>query len=106
LFKLLPMTECIEVMSEALSALARGEVAQPLRTILKPSKVKGLLAMMPAFRAGNEPMFGLKAICVFPGNAAIGKDAHQGGVLLFSGETGEPLAIVNASALLRSAPPR
>jgi len=93
------MTECIEVMSEALSALARGEVAQPLRTILKPSKVKGVLAMMPAFRAGERPMFGLKAICVFPGNAAIDKDAHQGGVLLFSGETGEPLAMVNASAI-------
>jgi ornithine cyclodeaminase len=35
--QLLPMAECIEVMSEALSALARGEVSQPLRTILKPS---------------------------------------------------------------------
>jgi ornithine cyclodeaminase len=97
--QLLPMTECIEVMTEALSALARGSVAQPLRMILKPSAVKGVLAMMPAFRADNEPMFGLKAICVFPGNAAIGKDAHQGGVLLFSGETGEPLAMVNASAI-------
>jgi ornithine cyclodeaminase len=97
--QLLPMTECIEVMSEALSALARGEVSQPLRTILKPSEVMGVLAMMPAFRAGDKPMFGLKAICVFPGNAAIGKDAHQGGVLLFSGETGEPLAMVNASAI-------
>jgi ornithine cyclodeaminase/alanine dehydrogenase-like protein (mu-crystallin family) len=97
--QLLPMTECIEVMSEALSALARGEVAQPLRTILKPLEVKGVLAMMPAFRTGERPMFGLKAICVFPGNAAIGKDAHQGGVLLFSGETGEPLAMVNASAI-------
>ncbi len=97
--RLLPMTECIEVMSDALSALARDEVAQPLRTILKPSKVKGVLAMMPAFRAGERPMFGLKAICVFPGNAAIDKDAHQGGVLLFSGETGEPLAMVNASAI-------
>jgi ornithine cyclodeaminase/alanine dehydrogenase-like protein (mu-crystallin family) len=96
---LLPMSECIDVMSEALSALARGQVSQPLRTILKPSAVKGVLAMMPAFRAGDTPMFGLKAICVFPGNAAIGRDAHQGGVLLFSGETGEPLAMVNASAV-------
>lgn len=97
--RLLPMSECIEVMAEALRALARGEVTQPLRPILKPSAVKGVLAMMPAFRDGAKPMFGLKAICVFPGNAAIGKDAHQGGVLLFSGETGEPLAMVNASAI-------
>jgi ornithine cyclodeaminase/alanine dehydrogenase-like protein (mu-crystallin family) len=97
--RLLSIAECIEVMEQALSALARGEFSQPLRTIFKPDKVKGVLAMMPAFRAGQEPLFGLKAICVFPGNAAIGKDAHQGGVLLFSGETGEPLAMANASAI-------
>jgi len=44
-------------------------------------------------------VFGLKAICVFPENPAKGKDAHQGGVLLFSGESGEPLALMNASAI-------
>jgi ornithine cyclodeaminase len=43
--------------------------------------------------------FGLKAICVFPGNPAKGKDSHQGGVLLFSAETGELLAMMNASAI-------
>lgn len=93
------MQECIAVMEEALTALARGEAEQPLRTIFKPSDVRGVMAMMPAFRRGDEPLFGLKAICVFPGNASIGKDAHQGGVMLFSGETGELLALVNASAV-------
>jgi len=44
-------------------------------------------------------MFGLKAICVFPGNAATGLDAHQGGVMIFDGQTGVPLALVNASAI-------
>jgi ornithine cyclodeaminase len=97
--ELLPMSECISVMEEAFIALARGEVDQPLRTIFRPPNVKGVMAMMPAFRAGQFPLFGLKAICVFPGNAAIGKDAHQGGVMLFDGVTGELLALVNASAI-------
>lgn len=97
--ELLPMPECISVMEEAFIALARGEVDQPLRTIFRPQNVKGVMAMMPAFRAGQFPLFGLKAICVFPGNAAIGKDAHQGGVMLFDGVTGELLALVNASAI-------
>src|SRR5882672_4876635 len=97
--KLLPMPECISAMEQAFAALAGGEAQQPLRTIFRPPEVKGVLAMMPTFSASPSPMFGLKAICVFPGNAAIGKDAHQGGVLLFSGETGEPLAMVNASAI-------
>jgi len=97
--RLLPMTECISAMEEALSALARGEVHQPLRMVTKPAAARGVMALMPAFQAGNEPIFGLKAICVFPGNARIGKDAHQGGVLLFSGVTGELMAIMNASAI-------
>jgi ornithine cyclodeaminase/alanine dehydrogenase-like protein (mu-crystallin family) len=97
--ELLPMTECIELMSDALASLARGEVYQPLRTIIRPPDAWGLLGLMPAFRDGEHGAFGLKAICVFPGNPAIGKDAHQGGVLLFSQETGEPLALMNASEI-------
>src|SRR5947207_14895655 len=96
--QLLPMHECINVMEEAFTALARHEFHQPLRTIIKPPGVKGVMALMPTFRAGETPLFGLKAICVLPGNAEIGKDAHQGGVLLFDGTNGEPLAMVNASA--------
>src|SRR5260370_42695063 len=97
--QLLPMPECISAMEAALTAFARGEAHQPLRTIFRPPKAKGVMAMMPVFRHGEAPMFALKAICVFPGNAAIGKDAHQGGVMLFDGTTGELLALINASAI-------
>jgi len=97
--RLLPMAECIAVMEETFAALARDAFHQPLRTIVKPPEAKGVMALMPTFRAGDKPLFGLKAICVFPGNAAIGKDAHQGGVIIFDGANGEPLAIVNASAI-------
>jgi ornithine cyclodeaminase len=97
--ELLPMSECISLMEEAFISLARGEAHQPLRTIFRPPEVKGVMAMMPTFRERPSPLLGLKAICVFPGNAAIGKDAHQGGVMLFDGATGELLAVVNASAI-------
>src|SRR5438132_5412685 len=97
--QLLPMPECIVAMEAAFTSFARGESQQPLRTIFRPSKVNGVMAMMPAFRAGESPLFSLKAICVFPGNAAIGKDAHQGGVMLFDGTTGELRALINASAI-------
>jgi ornithine cyclodeaminase len=91
------MSDCIELMSDALAALARGDVFQPLRTIVRPPDARGLLGLMPAYRHGELGAFGLKAICVFPGNPSIGKDAHQGTVMLFSQETGEPLALMNAS---------
>jgi ornithine cyclodeaminase/alanine dehydrogenase-like protein (mu-crystallin family) len=97
--RLLPMAECIELMADALASLARGEVFQPLRTIIRPPDARGLLGLMPAYRHGEHGAFGLKAICVFPGNPAIGKDAHQGMVILFSRETGEPLALMNASQI-------
>ena len=97
--ELLPMTDCIELMADALTALARGEVFQPLRTIIRPPEARGLLGLMPAFRAGERGAFGMKAICVFPENPAQGKDAHQGAVMLFSRETGEMLALMNASEI-------
>src|SRR2546429_1989294 len=97
--KLLTINECIDFMEEAFIGLAPGEFEQPLRTIVRPPDVKGVLAMMPSYRGGEQPMFGLKAICVFPGNAAIGKDAHQGSVILFDGTTGEMRLIANASAV-------
>src|SRR5437899_199389 len=96
---LLPMQECIDVMAEALSALTLGIVYQPLRMVIRPEKAAGLMALMPAYRCGEAAAYGLKAICVFSGNPAKGKDSHQGCVMLFSGETGELLALMNASAI-------
>jgi ornithine cyclodeaminase/alanine dehydrogenase-like protein (mu-crystallin family) len=95
--ELLPYDECAEVMRRALAELARGSLQQPLRTIVRPAGAAGFMALMPAYARGTA--YGLKALCITPGNPAIGKDAHQGGVLLFAGDTGEPLAMVNASAV-------
>lgn len=97
--QLLPMKECIMVMREALIKLASGEVHQPLRTIIRPPGAAGVMGLMPSYISGDHAAYGLKAICVFPGNPAKGKDAHQGTVLLFSAETGELLAMMNASAI-------
>jgi ornithine cyclodeaminase len=98
---LLPMDECIGVMAEAMAALARGQVIQPARVMVRPAGGQGLMLAMPAHVApdGAAPFYGLKAVLVHHGNAALGKESHQGAVLLFSGETGEPLAVMNASAI-------
>jgi ornithine cyclodeaminase/alanine dehydrogenase-like protein (mu-crystallin family) len=101
--QLLPMKECIAVMRVALVALAAGEAHQPLRTIIRPPDAKGVMGLMPAYISGgtsdHQAAFALKAICVFPGNPARDMDSHQGAVLLFSAETGELLAMMNASAI-------
>ncbi len=96
---LLPYSRCIDLMADALASLARGQVHLPLRMIVRPPDAKGLMALMPAYRSGEGSAYALKAICVFAQNPAIGKDAHQGAVLVFSPETGELLAVINASAI-------
>ena len=97
--ELLTMPECIAAMEDALAALARGEVHQPLRSVIRVPNAAGFLGLMPGYRGGATPFFGLKEVCVFPENPKRGLDTHLGAVLLHSGETGELLAIANASAI-------
>lgn len=93
--ELLTMRECITVMEEALADLARGKVTNPLRHMIRGEGTSGILGLMPAFRGD----YGLKEICVYPGNPARGLDTHLGLVILHDGETGAPKAIMNASAI-------
>ena len=57
--RLLPMGECIEVMAEALASLARGEVHNPLRFVVRPNDAPSLMGLMPAYRGGETPLWGL-----------------------------------------------
>jgi ornithine cyclodeaminase/alanine dehydrogenase-like protein (mu-crystallin family) len=97
--RLLAMDDCIELMAGALADLARGQSWQPLRFVVRPPEEQSLMGLMPAHRSSPEPAYGLKTVCIFPGNPARGLDPHQGGVMLFDGETGELRAFVDASAV-------
>jgi ornithine cyclodeaminase/alanine dehydrogenase-like protein (mu-crystallin family) len=97
--ELLTMEECIAVMEDALTALGRGEVTNPLRQKLHGEGAPGVLGLMPAWRGGAMPYYALKEVCVFPGNPKLGLDTHVGAVILHSGENGLPLAFVNASSI-------
>jgi ornithine cyclodeaminase/alanine dehydrogenase-like protein (mu-crystallin family) len=96
---LLDMPSCIEAMEEVLASLARGELYNPLRSIAGPDGVDTLLGLMPAYRNAPTKAYGLKEIVVVPTNPARGLDTHMGAVLLHDGETGELLAIMNASPI-------
>jgi ornithine cyclodeaminase/alanine dehydrogenase-like protein (mu-crystallin family) len=54
---------------------------------------------MPTHRGGSERIYGLKTVVVVPDNSARGLDPHQGTVTLFDGETGQTIAVVNASPI-------
>jgi len=95
--ELLGYRECADLMRHAVAELARDQIQQSLRTIVRPRDAAGFMALMPAYSPAVG--YGLKALCITPGNPAAGRDAHQGAVLLFAAGTGEPLALVNASAV-------
>jgi ornithine cyclodeaminase/alanine dehydrogenase-like protein (mu-crystallin family) len=98
----LPPDDCAEAMAEVLADRARGETYMPLRWVVRPPEAGGTLALMPAWRSeadARPSVYSLKALCVMPGNARRGLDAHQGVVTLFDGQTGTPLAVLDASAV-------
>jgi alanine dehydrogenase len=95
---LLPMRVCMDLMEQGLTALARGEALNPLRTIMRLAGGKGLLGMMPA-SLETPGVFGLKVIGVLPSNHGTDYESHQGIVLLFDAERGLPLAILDASEI-------
>ncbi len=91
--------QCADAMRDALMARARGEFYQPLRSVFKAPDPGGLIVLMPAYQQNVSAGYGLKAINVVHGNPARGLDSHQGIVLLSDSETGEPVAVLNASAV-------
>ena len=97
--ELLDPQGCVDAMEAALVALARGEVHLPLRPMVRPPGEDTLLAMMPAHRGGDRPLYGLKTIALAPDNPARGLDPHQGTVSLFDGATGQTVAIMNATPI-------
>jgi ornithine cyclodeaminase len=96
--QLLPMAACIELMAQTLATLARDEAVNPLRHLLRLPDRSGLMGMMPAYLA-NINAVGIKVITVFPRNEEEQHDSHQGGVMLFDGQQGRPLALVDAGAI-------
>lgn len=96
--QLLPMSECVEVMSEALMTLARGDAVLPLRTMVRLPDRPGLLGLMPAY-LGAPRVMGLKVVTVMPGNHGTAYDSHQGAVLIFEVEHGRPLAIIDGTSV-------
>jgi ornithine cyclodeaminase len=97
--ELLDMESCVEAMEEVLAALARGELHNPLRSIARAPGAETLLGLMPSYRGSATPAYGLKEIVVVPSNPTRGLDTHMGSVLLHDGETGELLAVMNASPI-------
>jgi ornithine cyclodeaminase len=92
------MPAAVPLMREALSTLARGDAVLPLRSMVKLPDGHGILGLMPGY-LGAPQAFGLKVVSVMPGNHGTAYESHQGVVMLFGVEHGEPLAVIDAAAI-------
>lgn len=89
------------------AAFAKGAVAPPRHhhAVTLAERPEATLLLMPAWeaRAPGSPdagrYIGIKCVTVFPDNAARGKPAVLGTYLLLSAETGETLAVMDATRL-------
>ena len=72
---------CIPIVRQAMVAFSKGETKQLLRSIIPLSEGR-LFGVMPGAMGAHGP-FGAKVISVFNENAALGRQSHQGLVLLF-----------------------
>jgi len=88
---------CIPIVRAAMIAFSRGETRQHLRSIIPLSEGR-LFGIMPGAMGGDGP-FGAKLISIFAGNAAKGRQSHQGLVVLFDPETGAPVCVVDAGEI-------
>lgn len=86
---------------DALAEAFRGEITVPVRhhhAIPRPGADATLL-LMPAWTQSGELYLGCKIVTVFPDNAKSGRPSLYGQYLLLSGETGEPLALIDGRVL-------
>jgi ornithine cyclodeaminase len=87
---------------DALEAAFRADIETPLRhshMIAQPSGSEAKFLLMPAWTNSGERFLGCKLVSVFPDNARLGKPSVYGSYLLMSGDTGEPLALMDGTAL-------
>ena len=93
---LLSMPRAIELMRSAFADLSAGKVDSPVRTIL--TNEAGTVLYKPAYSAANN-IFCAKVVSVFAGNVERGLPVTPGLIVVNDGETGMPVALMEAGYL-------
>ena len=97
--RLLNYRDCIPVVRSAMAALSAGLTRQMLRQVI-PIAGENVLSAMAGVMA-PELGFGAKIISVFPRNSRMDRQSHQGVVVLFDANSGEPACVLHAGEITR-----
>jgi alanine dehydrogenase len=92
---LLDLDALRDTVAGAMRAVSEGRVSMPPR-IAATLPERGLVAAMPAYLPDSEQV-AVKLVSLFPGNTTL--PTHQALVVVFSPETGEPVALLDGTAI-------
>jgi ornithine cyclodeaminase len=86
---------------EALGEAFRGDITVPVRHhhTIPQAGSEATLLLMPAWNTEGERFLGCKIVTVFPDNAKTERPSVYANYVLLSGETGEPLAMLEGRTL-------
>lgn len=90
----LPMSDLIAAMRDALAGFSTGGAQQPLRTVLEIGAARAFFGVMPAYLPESGAL-GTKLVSVFAGNLERGLPSHLATIVLFDDETGELQAVID-----------
>jgi ornithine cyclodeaminase/alanine dehydrogenase-like protein (mu-crystallin family) len=91
--RLLSVEALVDALAPAFVSLSAGAASVPPRVAC--ANDSGLLAAMPGFVPGAA--MSVKLVSVFAGNHALGLPSHQAVIVVFSPDTGAPLAVMDGT---------
>jgi ornithine cyclodeaminase len=95
---LLDLDVLIDALAVAMVDLSRGVASVPDRVAAVVADRDGLLAAMPGF-APSAGVLMAKLVSLFPRNAGTGLPTHQAVIVGFGCDTGEPVAVLDGTAI-------
>ena len=96
--ELLDLDELIDALAAAHAELSAGKASMPPRIAARVDEVGGFLVAMPAYLPSARALT-TKLVTLFPSNEGTGVPTHQAVILAFDPGTGEPLALLDGTAI-------
>src|ERR1700757_2626478 len=94
--KLLNIEELIQALEQAHIQYSTGKAVMPVRLVVPLPQIHGRITSMPGFLIQDKAL-GMKVVTYFQNNPQQGLPAILATIMLFSGETGKLVAVMDGS---------
>lgn len=98
---LLDVDALIDALASAMADLSAGRASVPDRVAALVPEHEGFLAAMPGFVPSAKVLMS-KLVSLFPHNAGTGLPTHQAVIVAFDPDTGQPVALLDGTAITAS----